>query len=397
MAAVRRRDFIILLGNITAIPFVAHAEPGERVRVIGVLLPAAADDPVFQARLAAFYQELALLGWSIGRNVRVDVRWATTNPAEIRRHATELAALNPDVILSTGDSTVPPLLQATRTVPIVFPVVNDPLGAGYVESLARPGGNVTGFMLLEYSSGVKWLELLKEIAPNVTRVAVLRDFANPAQTAQFGVIQAVAPMFKVEAIPVDMRDDGEIERAAETFARSPNGGLIVVGSGASIRYRDLIVALAARHKLPAVYWERFFVVAGGLISYGAQTIDQYRRAAGYVDRILKGEKPADLPVQAPTKYETAINLTTAKALGLSVPLSVQQRADDGTKRTSLVAPNMSAFGGRADMTFALHMSAFDPKQTSRRNCYSITSSICATSVVGRARPSAFAVFMLIAT
>ncbi|MGA8422553.1 MAG: ABC transporter substrate-binding protein [Pseudolabrys sp.] len=348
---MRRRDFIILLGNITAIPFVAHAEPGERVRVIGVLLPAAADDPVFQARLAAFYQELALLGWSIGRNVRVDVRWATTNPAEIRRHATELAALNPDIILSTGDSTVPPLLQATRTVPIVFPVVNDPLGAGYVESLARPGGNVTGFMLLEYSSGVKWLELLKEIAPNVTRVAVLRDSANPVQTAQFGVIQAVAPMFKVEAIPVDMRDDGEIERAAETFARSPNGGLIVVGSGASIRYRDLIVALAARHKLPALYWERFFVVAGGLISYGAQTIDQYRRAAGYVDRILKGEKPADLPVQASTKYETAINLTTAKALGLSVPLSVQQRADDGTKRTSLVAPNMSAFGGRADMTF----------------------------------------------
>ncbi|MGB8745294.1 MAG: ABC transporter substrate-binding protein [Pseudolabrys sp.] len=357
---MRRRDFIILLGNITAIPFVAHAEQGERVRVIGVLLPAAADDPVFEARLAAFYQELALLGWSIGRNVRVDVRWATTNPAEIRRHATELAALNPDVILSTGDSTVPPLLQATRTVPIVFPVVNDPLGAGYVESLARPGGNVTGFMLLEYSSGVKWLELLKEIAPNVTRVAVLRDSANPAQTAQFGVIQAVSPMFKVEAIPVDMRDAGEIERAAETFARSPNGGLIVVGSGASIRYRDLIVALAARHKLPAVYWERFFVVAGGLISYGAQTIDQYRRAAGYVDRILKGEKPADLPVQASTKYETAINLTTAKALGLSVPLSVQQRADDGTKRTSLVAPNMSAFGGRADMTFCGAYVCFGP-------------------------------------
>ena len=210
----------------------------------------------------------------------------------------------------------------------MFPVVNDPLGAGYVESLARPGGNVTGFMLLEYSSGVKWLELLKEIAPNVTRVAVLRDSANPAQTAQFGVIQAVAPMLKVEAIPVDMRDAAEIERAVETFARSPNGGLIVVGSGASIRYRDLIVALAARHKVPAVYWERFFVVAGGLISYGAHTIDQYRRAAGYVDRILKGEKPADLPVQAPTKYETAINLKTAKALGLSVPLSLQQRADE---------------------------------------------------------------------
>lgn len=209
MAAVRRRDFIILLGNITAIPFVAHAEPGERVRVIGVLLPAAADDPVFQARLAAFYQELALLGWSIGRNVRVDVRWATTNPAEIRRHATELAALNPDIILSTGDSTVPPLLQATRTVPIVFPVVNDPLGAGYVESLARPGGNVTGFMLLEYSSGVKWLELLKEIAPSVTRAAIIRDTANPSGIAMFGIIQAMAPSLRMEVIPINIREASE--------------------------------------------------------------------------------------------------------------------------------------------------------------------------------------------
>jgi putative ABC transport system substrate-binding protein len=209
MAAVRRRDFIILLGNITAIPFVAHAEPGERVRVIGVLLPAAADDPVFQARLAAFYQELALLGWSIGRNVRVDVRWATTNPAEIRRHATELAALNPDIILSTGDSTVPPLLQATRTVPIVFPVVNNPLGAGYVESLARPGGNVTGFMLLEYSSGVKWLELLKEIAPSVTRAAIIRDTANPSGIAMFGIIQAMAPSLRMEVIPINIREASE--------------------------------------------------------------------------------------------------------------------------------------------------------------------------------------------
>ena len=325
---MRRREFIALVGGAAVSPLIAHAQQGERVRSIGVLLPATADDPVFQARLAAFYQELALLGWSIGRNVRIDVRWATTNPAEIRRHAAELAALNPDVILSTGDSTVPPLLQATRSVPIVFPVVNDPLGAGYVQSLARPGGNVTGFMLLEFSSGVKWLELLKEIAPNVTRVAVLRDSVNPAQTAQFGVIQAVAPMSKVEVIPVDMPDVGEIERAVGIFAQSPNGGLIVVGSGASIRYRDLIVTLAARHKLPAVYWERFFVAAGGLISYGAKTIDQYRRAAGYVDRILKGEKPADLPVQAPTTYEMAINLKTAKALGLSVPLSLQQRADE---------------------------------------------------------------------
>jgi ABC-type uncharacterized transport system substrate-binding protein len=258
----------------------------------------------------------------------MDIRWATTNPAEIRKQAAELVALAPDVILSTGDSTVPPLLEATRTVPIVFPVVNDPVGAGYVESLARPGGNVTGFMLFEYSMGVKWLELLKEIAPKVTRVAVLRDSANPAQTAQFGVIQAVAPMLKGEVTPIDLRDAGTIEQAIETFARSQNGGLIVVGSGASIRHRDLIVTLAARHKLPTVYWERFFVVAGGLISYGVLTIDQYRRAAGYVDRILKGEKPADMPVQAPTKYETAINMITAKALDLSVPLILQQRADE---------------------------------------------------------------------
>jgi ABC-type uncharacterized transport system substrate-binding protein len=213
-------------------------------------------------------------------------------------------------------------------VPIVFPVANDPIGAGYVNSLARPGGNVTGFMIQEYSTGVKWLELLKEVSPNVTRVAVLRDSANPAQTAQFGVIQAVAPMLRVEVIPVDMRDAGEIEQAVETFARSPHGGLIVVAGGASIRYRDLIVTLAAQRKLPAVYWERFFVVAGGLTSYGVHTIDQYRRAAGYVDRILKGEKPADLPVQAPTKYEIVINLKVAKALGLDVPSSLLARADE---------------------------------------------------------------------
>jgi putative ABC transport system substrate-binding protein len=325
---MRRREFISSLCTaLAAWPLAARAQQNERVRQIGILLPATPDDPVFQARLAAFHQELALLGWIIGRNVRIDTRWATTNPAEIRRHATELVALAPDVILSTGDSTVPPLLQATRTVPIVFPVANDPIGAGYVDSLARPGGNVTGFMLHEYSIGVKWLELLKEISPMVMRVAVLRDSANPSQTAQFGVIQAVAPMLKVEVIPVGMRDAGEIEQAVETFARSPNAGLIVVGGGASIRYRDLIVTLAARRRLPAVYWERFFVVAGGLISYGVLTIDQYRRAAGYVDRILKGEKPADLPVQAPTKYELAINLKTAKALGLTVPPSLLGRVE----------------------------------------------------------------------
>jgi putative ABC transport system substrate-binding protein len=295
---------------------------------IGILLPAAADDPVFQARLAAFYQGLALLGWSIGRNVRIDTRWATTNAAEIHRHAVELAALAPDVILATGDSTMPPLLQATRTVPIVFPVVTDPVGGGYVDSLARPGGNVTGFMGSEYSMGGKWLELLKEIAPNVTRVAVLRDSAIPAQTAQFGGIQAVAPMLRVEVIPVNMGNAGEIEQSVETFARAPNGGLIATAGAAAVRHRDLIITLAARHKLPAVYWERFFVAGGGLISYGADFVDNYRRAAGYVDRILKGEKPADMPVQAPTKFETVINLKTAKALGLTMPPAVLTRADE---------------------------------------------------------------------
>jgi putative ABC transport system substrate-binding protein len=295
---------------------------------IGILLPGTADNPVFQARLVAFYQELALLGWSIGRNVRIDTHWATANAAEIRKHAEELATLAPDVILATGDSTVPPLLQATRTVPIVFPLAGDPVGAGFVDSLARPGGNATGFMLYEYGIGGKWLELLKEIAPNVTRVAVLRDPASPSQTAQFGAIRAMAPSVSVEVIPVNVRDAGEIERAVADFARSGNGGLIPTSSAVALRYRDLIITLAARHKLPAIYWERFFVTSGGLISYGPDLIDNYRRAAGYVDRILKGEKPADLPVQTPTKYEMVINLKTAKALGLSVPLILQQRADE---------------------------------------------------------------------
>jgi len=329
MPDLGRRQFITLLGGAAAAwPLAARAQQPERMHRIGVLLPAAADDAIFQARLAAFHQALALLGWIIGRNVRIDTRWATTNRAEIQRQAAELAALAPDVILATGDSTVPPLLQATRSVPIVFPVVTDPLGAGYVESLARPGGNVTGFMNLEYGTGGKWLDLLKEIAPTVTRAAVLRDPANPSQTAQFGAIQGVAPSLKVEVTPAGMRDAGEIERAVAAFAGSPNGGLIVTAGSAAVRHRALIVTLAARHKLPAVYWERFFVAAGGLISYGADLIENYRRAAGYVDRILKGENPADLPVQAPTKYELAINLMTAKALGLEVPPPLLARADE---------------------------------------------------------------------
>jgi putative ABC transport system substrate-binding protein len=326
---MRRREFITLLGGaVVAWPLAARAQQPERMRRIGIILPTAADDAQFQAWVGAFLQALALLGWTIGRNVRIDTRWATANAAEVRRHAAELAALAPDVILAHGASIVGPLLQATRTVPIVFPVAVDPVGAGLVDSLARPGGNATGFLAFEYSLSGKWLELLKQIAPGVTRVAVLRDPAITAGIGQFGAIQTVAPSLGVEVNPVNVRDATEIERAVAVFARSPNGGLILTASGLATLHRDLIVTLAARHKLPAVYFERSYVAAGGLISYGADWIDQYRRAAGYVDRILKGEKPADLPVQAPTKYELAINLKTAKALGLDVPQSVLARADE---------------------------------------------------------------------
>jgi putative ABC transport system substrate-binding protein len=286
------------------------------------------NDSQFQTYVGAFLQALALLGWTIGRNVRIDTRWATTDAAEVRRHAAELAALAPDVILAPAATTVGPLLQATRTVPIVFPSIVDPVGAGFVDSLARPGGNATGFMNFEYSIGGKWLELLKEIAPGVTRVAALRYAATPSGPGQFGVIQAVAPSLRVEVTPVNMRDAPEIERTVAAFARAPNGGLIVTASPLAQRHRDLIVALAARHKLPAVYNERYFVAAGGLISYGSDRIDQYRLAAGYVDRILKGEKPADMPVLAPTKYELVVNLRTAKALDLTIPNSVLSRADE---------------------------------------------------------------------
>ena len=323
---MRRREFLGVLGGV-AVAWPLAARGQEKVRRIGVLLPAAADDAEWQARVAAFLQGLQQLGWSIGRNVWIDTRWATTNAAEIRRHAAELAALAPDVILASGTSTVGPLLQATRSVPIVFPNVVDPVGAGFVDSLARPGGNATGFLLFEYSLSGKWLELLKEIAPGVTRAAVLRD-ALASGPGQFGVIQAVAPSLRVEVSPVNMRDAGEIERSVAAFARSPNGGLIVTASASANVHRDLIVMLAARHKLPAVYYDRSFVAAGGLISYGPDYVDQFRRAAGYVDRILKGEKPADLPVQAPTKYELVINLKTAKALGLTIPPTVLARADE---------------------------------------------------------------------
>jgi len=326
---MKRRAFFTFLGGAAAWPLSARAQQPERMRRIGVLMASAADDAESQARIAGFLQGLQQLGWADGRNVRIDTRWATTNPDDIRRHAAELAALAPDVLVAaTGTVTVAPLLQATRSVPIVFVQVIDPVGAGFVASLARPGGNATGFTIFEYGMSGKWLELLKEIAPRVARAAVLRDPAIASGIGQFGAVQAVAPSFGVELSPVDVRDAGEIERAVTASARSSNGGLIVTASTLASRHRDLIIALAAGHRLPAVYPFRFFATAGGLISYGPDSIDAYRRAAGYVDRILKGEKPADLPVQAPTKYELVINLKTAKALGLEVPATVLTRADE---------------------------------------------------------------------
>jgi putative ABC transport system substrate-binding protein len=327
---MQRRNFIRLLGGAAvAWPLAAHAQQSDRVRRIGVLVAATADDGDYQARIAAFQQGLQQLGWSDGRNVHIDTRWATTKPDDIRRHAAELAALAPDVILAgTGTATVAPLLQATRTVPIVFAVVIDPVGAGFVDSLARPGGNATGFTVFEYGMSGKWLELLKQIAPAVTRAAVLRDPTIASGIGQFAAVQAVAPSLGVDLSAVDVRDAGEIERAVTAFARSSNDGLIVTASALATRHRDLIIALAARLRLPAVYPYRFFVTIGGLISYGPDFVDQYRQAAGYVDRILKGEKPAELPVQAATKYELAINLKTAKALGLTVPPAVLARAGE---------------------------------------------------------------------
>jgi len=324
----KRREFISLLGGAAAAwPLAARAQQGERIRRIGVLV-AVADDPEGQARVTAFVQALQELGWTVGRNVRIDIRWAAGDAERYRRYAAELVALAPDAILAGGGAVVPSLLQATRTVPIVFTQTPDPVGAGFVNSLARPGGNVTGFTVFEYGISAKWLELLKEIAPRVTRAAVIRDAAIASGTGQWGALQSVAPSFGVELSPVNMLDAGEIERAVAAFARSPNGGLILTGSALAIVHRDLIVTLAARHKLPAVYYDRHFVTAGGLISYGPNSIDPHRRAAGYVDRILKGEKPADLPVQAPTKYELAINLKTARTLGLTVPATLLARADE---------------------------------------------------------------------
>ena len=327
---MKRREFITLLGGAAAAwPLAARAQqPTERVRRIGVLMTTAADDPEGQARIAALLQGLQPLGWTVGRSVRIDYRWSAGDAANTRKYAAELVALAPEVILTGGAAGVGPLLQATRTVPIVFVLVADPVGAGFVDSLVRPGGNATGFLALEYGLGGKWLELLKEMAPGVTRAAVIRDPAISAGIGTFGAIQSVAPSLGVELSPVNVQDAGEIERAVTAFARGSNGGLIVTPSALAFVHRDLIVTLAARHKLPAVYFARTLVDAGGLASYSTDTIDQYRQAAAYVDRIFKGEKPADLPVQAPTKYELVINLKTAKALGLQIPPTVLARADE---------------------------------------------------------------------
>jgi putative tryptophan/tyrosine transport system substrate-binding protein len=326
---MNRREFITLLGGTAvAWPLGARAQQGERMRRIGALMPSAAGDPEYQARITAFLQELAQLGWIDGRNVRIDHRWGIADADRIRKYAAELVALAPDVILANSSAALVPLLQATRTIPIVFTAVGDPVGAGYVDSLARPGRNATGFLVFEYSIAGKWLELLKEIAPRVTRAMVLRESAIAAGPAQFGVIQAIAPSLAIELRPVETRDAGEIERAITAYAQGSNGGLIITGSTLAVVHRHLIITLAARHQLPAVYFQRTFVADGGLISYGADVLDQLRRAAGYVDRILKGEKPADLPVQAPTKYELVINLKTAKALGIDIPTTVLARADE---------------------------------------------------------------------
>ena len=326
---MRRREFITLIGGAAvAWPLTARAQQPERMRRLGILLPATADDAEYQTWIAAFLQGLQQSNWTIGRNLRVDTRWAGANVDAIRKHATELVALAPDVILAHGNGPVSALQQATRTVAIVFPVVGDPVGTGLVESLARPGGNATGFAQFEFSLSGKWLELLKQIAPGVTRAAILRDAGLGTGTSQFAAIQAMAPSLRMEVNPINMRDGHEIEQSVEAFARAPNVGLILTASGSAQRHRDLVISLAARHKLPVVYYARFFVAAGGLISYGIDFTDQYRRAAGYVDRILRGEKPADLPVQAPTKYELAINLKTAKALGLTVPQTLLATADE---------------------------------------------------------------------
>ena len=326
---MQRRDFITLLGGaVTVWPLVARAQQSEQMRRIGVLMNRASNDPEGKDRIAAFQQALRQLGWTDGGNVRIDIRWGEDDVDRERKGAAELVALAPDIILAAGTLSVAALQRVGSTLPTVFAGVADPVGAGFVDTLARPGGNVTGFMIYEYSLGGKWLDLLKQIAPNVTRVAVLRDPSNPAGIGQFGAFRTAAQSLGVEASPVNARDATEIERTVAAFAHSANGGLIVTPSSWVSVHRDLIITLASRHKLPAVYPFRYMAIGGGLMSFGHNFVDQYPLAAAYVDRILKGEKPADLPVQAPTKYELVINLKTARALGLSVPMAVLARADE---------------------------------------------------------------------
>ena len=326
---MRRRDLMATLGGAAvAWPLLGRAQQINQVRRIGVLMLLAAEDAVAKARIATFQQSLRQLGWIDGKNLQIDHRWSTGDSDQVRKDAADLVALAPDVLLATGSPPVAALQQATRTVPIVFVLVSDPVGAGFVDSLPRPGGNATGFINFEYVMSAKWLELLKQIAPGLTRVAVLRDPAIAAGAGQLGAMQSVAPSLGVELSPIGVRDPGEMERAVAAFARSPNGGLILTASALAPVRRDLIITLAARHRLPAVYYERYFALDGGLISYGPDQIDQYRRAAGYVDRILKGETPANLPVQAPTKYELVVNLKTAKELGLTIPETILVRADE---------------------------------------------------------------------
>jgi putative tryptophan/tyrosine transport system substrate-binding protein len=326
---IGRRQFLATLGGAAAVwPLAARAQQSNRTRRIGVLMHLAADDPESLVRVAAFAQGLQELSWKLGTNVQIDTRWAAGDAEQFRKYAAELVALAPDVILASATPSVGALQRATNTVPIVFAAVTDPVGQGFVASLARPGGNTTGFAVYEYGIGPKWLELLREIAPRVTRVAVLRDPTLASTSGLLGAIQGVAPSMGMDVSPLGMRDEGEIERGITAFARGSNGGLIVLAAPLASVHRELIAALAARHQLPAVYSLRFYVTGGGLISYGPDIIDQYRRAAGYVDRILKGEKPGDLPVQQPTKYELVINLKTARALGLDVPATVLARADE---------------------------------------------------------------------
>ena len=326
---MRRRDFITgIAGSAAAWPLVTHAQQAERVRRIGVLMNGSTRDKEQQGLVAVLAQTLQQLGWAEGRNLRTDVRWGEGDPRTIRRNAETLVASAPEVIVATGNAAMPSLLDATRTIPIVFNNIADPVGAGYVDSMARPDGNATGFLQFEYSLSGKWLELLKEIAPGVKRAAVLRDAALTAGIGQFAVIQSVAPAAGIEVSAIGLRDPGEIERGIAKFARSPNSGLVLTASALSVFHRDLIIALAAQHKLPMVYYRRGFAISGGLASYGYNEIEQFRGVANYVDRILKGEKPADLPVQAPTKYELIVNLKTARALGLTVPHSLLARADE---------------------------------------------------------------------